>query len=131
MAQPYTRQPYPSWRYHATLPARLVHNAAEDEALGPEWGKVPGAAAVAQIQAAPPAPEPPPPVPPEEQAAREQLWGMPAKAVIEKLEDVTDLEALRRIRQRECANARYGGGRHAVLKVIDARERELESGLTE
>ncbi len=28
---------YPTWRYHKTLPAQIVHSAEEDKALGPGW----------------------------------------------------------------------------------------------
>lgn len=32
---------YPSWRYHATLPARIVQNQDESNALGAEWSDAP------------------------------------------------------------------------------------------
>lgn len=35
---------YPSWRYHATLPARIVETPEESDALGPGWANTPGGA---------------------------------------------------------------------------------------
>lgn len=32
---------YPSFRHHATKKAVVVHNEAEDKALGKEWGETP------------------------------------------------------------------------------------------
>lgn len=32
---------YPSWRYHATLPAVIVRSASEDETLGDDWSHTP------------------------------------------------------------------------------------------
>jgi hypothetical protein len=34
---------YPSWRFHATLPAVVVNDEKEDQALGPEWAASPAA----------------------------------------------------------------------------------------
>jgi hypothetical protein len=34
---------YPTWRYHASLPARIVNGPEEDAALGPEWADTPAA----------------------------------------------------------------------------------------
>jgi hypothetical protein len=33
----YIYQPYPAWRYHATLPAKIVATAEEDAALDESW----------------------------------------------------------------------------------------------
>lgn len=48
----YVFQPYPAWRYHATLEARIVKDEAADKALGPEWVGNP-----ADVQAAKPEPK--------------------------------------------------------------------------
>lgn len=37
------KQIYPAWRYHRTEEARVVKDAAEDAALGPEWKNTPAA----------------------------------------------------------------------------------------
>lgn len=34
---------YPKWIYHASEPARIVADAAEQEAAGPEWAETPAA----------------------------------------------------------------------------------------
>jgi hypothetical protein len=34
---------YPSWRYHPTEEARIVHSAEEEEALGSGWADSPAA----------------------------------------------------------------------------------------
>ena len=34
---------YPSWRYHATLPPRIVQTQAEDKKLGKAWKDTPAA----------------------------------------------------------------------------------------
>lgn len=34
---PHVHVPYPSCRYHATEPAKLVRSEEEDKALGPGW----------------------------------------------------------------------------------------------
>lgn len=34
---------YPTWRYHATESPKVVHDEAEDEALGDEWTDSPAA----------------------------------------------------------------------------------------
>jgi len=33
---------FPSWRYHATEPGRIVQTPDEADTLGPEWGNTPG-----------------------------------------------------------------------------------------
>lgn len=43
---------FPSWRYHATLPARVVANPEDDAALGAGWFDSPVAAAQAAADAA-------------------------------------------------------------------------------
>lgn len=37
----YIFAPYPKWKYHATLPACLVHNTKEELRLGEAWGDAP------------------------------------------------------------------------------------------
>ena len=37
----YEHQHFPKWKYHATLPARIVANYEEEEALGDEWADRP------------------------------------------------------------------------------------------
>ncbi|MCX6550364.1 MAG: hypothetical protein NTY02_05035 [Acidobacteria bacterium] len=49
---------YPSWRYHATEPARIVQTQAESEALGPGWSD-----SAAPVVASPPVPRPDAPAP--------------------------------------------------------------------
>lgn len=34
---------YPAWRYHRSLPAKIVQTAKEDAALGPDWADTPAA----------------------------------------------------------------------------------------
>ncbi len=37
----YVHQAFPAWRYHVTKPGKIVKNAAEAAALGPEWQSMP------------------------------------------------------------------------------------------
>ena len=46
-------QAYPAWRFHKTLPARIVQNAAEADALGEGWVERPD-----QVDVPPPADPP-------------------------------------------------------------------------
>lgn len=34
---------YPRWRYHRTLPARIVATVEDDRALGEDWANTPAA----------------------------------------------------------------------------------------
>jgi hypothetical protein len=38
---PYVYQEFPKWKYHPTLPARIVQNAEEEKALGKGWYNTP------------------------------------------------------------------------------------------
>lgn len=42
---------FPSWRYHATEPARIVASPEESEALGSAWSNTPGGAVSAAVGA--------------------------------------------------------------------------------
>lgn len=43
---------YPSWRYHASEPPRIVNSEAEDNALGVEWADSPAAFDVSEADKA-------------------------------------------------------------------------------
>lgn len=36
-----SKKHYPSWRYHKSEPAKIIHSEAEHEALGDEWKQSP------------------------------------------------------------------------------------------
>lgn len=118
---------FPTWRYHRTLPPRRLVTPEELAALGPDWLEYPplpdGVAPAEPVT--PPQPPPPEPVSEEEQAARRELHALTADQIIEKLDEITDLDVLARVRTREHANPKYQGGRFKVLKALDARERAL------
>jgi hypothetical protein len=42
---PHVFQEFPKWKYHTTLPARIVASPDEEQALGAEWLDSPGLAA--------------------------------------------------------------------------------------
>jgi hypothetical protein len=44
---PYEYQEFPKWKYHPTLPGRIVKNDAEEKALGKGWYNRPDDAAKA------------------------------------------------------------------------------------
>jgi hypothetical protein len=43
----YVYQEFPKWKYHPTLPGKIVQNAAEEKALGKGWYNNPAEAAKA------------------------------------------------------------------------------------
>lgn len=51
--QPYVYhyERYPHWKYHAVHPERLVHDAAEEAALGPGWCESPADALAPSVDA--------------------------------------------------------------------------------
>lgn len=46
--KPYVYQEFPKWKYHPTLPGRIVKNAEEEKALGKGWFNNPNEAAKAK-----------------------------------------------------------------------------------
>jgi len=56
----YVFQPYPAWRYHATLPATIVADEAADKALGKGWFDSPTKVTAPPVATQVPAPPPPP-----------------------------------------------------------------------
>jgi hypothetical protein len=52
---------YPTCRYHATLPVKVVNDEEEENALTPAsdgWGDVPGGSTAVKVEAPAPKPEP-------------------------------------------------------------------------
>ncbi|MGA2857267.1 MAG: hypothetical protein ABSE40_10375 [Candidatus Sulfotelmatobacter sp.] len=43
----YVYQEFPKWKYHATLPSKIVQNAGEEKALGKGWYNTPAEVAKA------------------------------------------------------------------------------------
>ncbi|MGH9517176.1 MAG: hypothetical protein ACRD3P_16030 [Terriglobales bacterium] len=46
--KPYVYQEFPKWKYHPTLPGKIVQNAEEEKALGKGWYNAPNEAAKAK-----------------------------------------------------------------------------------
>ena len=125
---------YPSWRYHATEAARLVHTPDDDAALPAGWSESP-----ATVGPVAPAPDPPPltppvapapaPVPDEEREALEfaakagALHAMKAADIIATIEVADDPEGIAAVRAMEEANP--NGARKTILKALDARAAAL------
>lgn len=47
----YVPVPYPAWRYHSTLEARIVADEAADKALGSDWSSTPVAKGEEEVAA--------------------------------------------------------------------------------
>lgn len=154
MPTPYIYKPYPAWRFHATLPDRIVKNAEEDAALGPGWGpagavppqapdstpeqtSVPDAApvvvdekgdkAVTELGSLVPATGPASRLPTVEQIAAD-LYKTNGPELIERIESATDIEILELTRQVELVNPGRPGGRKGILRALEARIAVLKKG---
>lgn len=107
---------YPSWRYHATHPARIVRSPDEDTALGAEWASSP--ALLGRPVASPPS-EPVTPVANDPRAS--ELWAAQVSTVVARVREATDAVTLADVRAMEVLNPKVKGGRRTVMQAIDAR----------
>lgn len=107
---PYVYQPYPSYRYHATLPPRVVQSPEEDDALGADWRDHPDADNPPRADEGPK---------PDERAL--ELYAASAAGIIEGINRMTDTALLNEVLSFEVANPKYAGGRKGVLKAITER----------
>lgn len=95
---------YPSWRYTAEGDSKLVHDAVEDDALGPEWD-VPEAFA-------------------DDAGGGGSMHDLSAKDAAALAADA-DLETAKALLVTEQAHPTKDGGRPSVIKAIEKRIAEL------
>lgn len=153
MAPAYVHQPFPAWRFHASLPARIVHSMQEADALGAGWvespaqlpapggsGSTPGRPAPLPAEAHMPAEghERPTPDetgllpgetaldPPPFSPEAEALYATPGGDAAADILASDDVEALELTREMELANPKYEGGRKTVLRAIEQRLAHLK-----
>ncbi len=130
----YVFQPYPSWRYHATEPPKIIRTPDQEH---PDWHEEPvvdvpvsgpsdleavrsGAGpATGDLQAAP------------ADAAKvnkmNELHGTRMEAVITAVGQVKDLATLDEAKAFEIMNPNRPGGRKGVLAAIELRAAELQA----
>lgn len=112
---------YPSWRYHATMPACIVHDPEAEAALGPGWCDSPAVDVPQDVVKAdePDAVE----VPIEAHVApaidAESYYVLTATAASALVWSLTDLEALKSVQDLELAHPK--GPRKSVLKALDTQ----------
>ena len=70
---------YPSWRYHKSQEAKIVHSEEQDESLGKDWSDTPAALEKEQDEKAQPASEA------EKEAQEEQARVLEGKEEIQIL----------------------------------------------
>jgi len=131
----YVHVHYPSYRYHPSEPPRLVHNAAQDDALGKEWRDTPYPAPDVPTQSvasadletarvgAPPVNDAAAKAQEADDVRAAELYKAKVGDVAAQISAITSPEMIAQVRTLEARNPK--GPRPGVIKALDAREREL------